>query len=1233
MKKFRIIFLSIIFVILGISLTLLLIFKDSDFFYNKKIINKSDVEAILAKKNDELKNISQQILKIEHETPKDLSAFFFEQNPNLYKNNGIGIFYYQNNKLKYWTTNNFPVPTTATQHFFDKKIINLNNGWFLCSVLDLSEEVFIVALFQIKKEYSYDNNNLNYNYFSELKIPENTEITIDHREKSVVIEVPESEMSLYLFTKKSSLQDIKNVKYFIAVVFILLHIFGLLFYGFYLLLLKSKKNNLFLFLAFFVILLLIRWILLHFNDLFLLSKTNIFDASVFAQSFWLPSLTDLIINVLVFFVSSLLFKRFFIFTFNTKHTKVAKTSVSFILSVLMLFSAEIMLQLFYGLVINSSISFEFSNLFSINLYSIIGTILLILILISFALIFYRLFITFKQYCSLILIFTLLTLGFISACFIYNNKNLDISTTILFNILFFIYFGFLTIITLKNWKSYTSQIVFIIIIALIVSLNFSHLTPFKEFEKTKIFFMKISEEGDVIAEYFIQNIEQELSKDEKLGKIINSNDYNKIGDYVNEKIKSKAYFNKYDSFITICNNNDTLTFQDSQATESCNIYFENLYHENGIKILNSNFYLIKNSNGRINYISEIRNIKSDTTDTKIYVEFFSKIFSEGLGYPELLLDKKLVVERDFKSYNYVKYINNILVLNNNPFQYEYSSTLDYCEDTATYCSLIKNGYIHYHYRPDKDRLLILSKPYSQILNDIISFAYIFIVIFLGFNVYRMFVIWERNKLKNFFNLRVKIYTASISTMLLSLLFLGIIALYFINQAYRQKQKALAQDKLNSVVLQLNNYFSEEASFSLTNLAQLNQYLIDLSNSYFSDINIYDTNGLLAVSSRNEFYDKGLKGRYMDPIAFDRLIVKNNTSVFLQDKIDKINFLSAYVPLKDANNHIIAYINLPYFSRQSEYRTEISNFLTAFVNTFFILMIISIIISLFIARQITSPLNLVQRKFKDIKLTSHNEKIFYSKKDEIGALIDEYNQKIDELQISAEKLAQSERENAWREMAKQIAHEIKNPLTPMKLNIQYLVQNYKQNDERWEEIFKRMSIVIIEQIDTLSNIASEFSNFAKMPIPQRTKCDLKQIIVNSVSVFNIDLEKIHFVLIFDKSKDYFIFADKEQMLRVFNNIIKNATQSIPSENKGIITINIIESHKNYFIEITDNGCGIPEQMIDKMFKPNFTTKSSGMGLGLSMVKAMLLSNDASINFKTQKNTGTTFTIKIAKYIQNS
>jgi len=303
----------------------------------------------------------------------------------------------------------------------------------------------------------------------------------------------------------------------------------------------------------------------------------------------------------------------------------------------------------------------------------------------------------------------------------------------------------------------------------------------------------------------------------------------------------------------------------------------------------------------------------------------------------------------------------------------------------------------------------------------------------------------------------------------------------------------------------------------------------------------------------------------------------------------------------------------------------------VNFYLLLITITVLIAVFISNQITQPLRMIQSKLSKISLGDTNEKIDYEGKDEIGSLVTEYNHMVDELARSAEKLARSERESAWREMAKQIAHEIKNPLTPMKLGVQHLQMTVAREEESGErKNLQRITRTLIDQIDHLSAIATEFSNFAQMPGARNEKVDLVEKI-KKISELFLNTDQIEIDTRFDGIKSAIVFADREQLSRVFINLIKNAIQSIPEEREGKIGVGLETIDNEAIVKVTDNGRGIPDELGDKLFQPNFTTKSSGMGMGLAIVKNIVENAGGSIHYETELGRGTTFIVKLPLYGQ--
>ena len=315
-----------------------------------------------------------------------------------------------------------------------------------------------------------------------------------------------------------------------------------------------------------------------------------------------------------------------------------------------------------------------------------------------------------------------------------------------------------------------------------------------------------------------------------------------------------------------------------------------------------------------------------------------------------------------------------------------------------------------------------------------------------------------------------------------------------------------------------------------------------------------------------------------------------------------------------------VNLPYFAKQSELQGQLFGYLSALLNIYILaFMIVSMGVAL-IANWLTRPLRQLQNQFKQIGLNRKDHSIKYDRNDEIGLLISAYNTMLVQLQQSAEMLAKSEREGAWKEMARQVAHEIKNPLTPMKLSIQHVQRLMENNPHEAEEQMKKITPVLLEQIDALSHIATEFSDFWKLPPPHLEDIELNSFIQSILPLYadypNIKIE-------FIACKEYAnIKADKDQLLRVLNNLINNAIQALQTNEHGKITLSISKEETKFMVSVADNGTGIDDAVKEKIFQPNFSTKSYGTGLGLSMCKRIVEQHGGTIWFESESGKGTVF-----------
>jgi two-component system nitrogen regulation sensor histidine kinase NtrY len=366
--------------------------------------------------------------------------------------------------------------------------------------------------------------------------------------------------------------------------------------------------------------------------------------------------------------------------------------------------------------------------------------------------------------------------------------------------------------------------------------------------------------------------------------------------------------------------------------------------------------------------------------------------------------------------------------------------------------------------------------------------------------------------------------------------------------------------------------------------------------------------------------------MNPLAYYNMNNQNMVQFINLEQIGDVQYQSIYSPIRDITGEAYAYLNIPSFVSEEELRSEISKFLVTIINLNAFVFLVAGVIALFITNRITSSFILIGHKMREINLGKLNEEIAWNRDDEIGGLVKEYNKMVVKLGDSALALAKSEREGAWREMARQVAHEIKNPLTPMKLSIQYLQKCIDNDSANVKELSSNVARTLVEQIDHLSNIAADFSQFANIGQVRNEIFDLNDMMYSLASLYE-STETLEFKWM-PLNMRILVIADKTQLNRLFTNLFQNAVESCTDRETCTVIVKEELLGESVVITITDNGDGIPASMKSKIFIPNFTTKSSGTGLGLAMSKTIVEQAKGEIWFETIEGRGTSFFVKLPR-----
>jgi two-component system, NtrC family, nitrogen regulation sensor histidine kinase NtrY len=1136
---------------------------------------------------------------------------------DLFEKNEISVLITENKQPLFWTDN---IASFFSEiQLLKEGLVQLPNGWYY-HIQNNSRNFTIDGLILIKYNYKIKNDYLRNRFANGFYFPRRFEILKTAEINSFPVY---DSANQYAFSiRPSGTIPCKHSLLLIPVFLFLLAFFSFLF-------ILHKINSHFIhhhpILKSILLLFLLLGVYSLMNALRIpksLYLITLFSPQDFAFTSYWTSLGELLVFSAILFFWSFTFNRSFDLPDWIKKNR-KKRQLGLIIG--LLFSAIYLVFIrfmMFNLVMNSTISFALFRVEDLTITSLYGYLAVGLMLLSYLFFSVKIIQLFRKETSIVEYFVILTAIFIALFTIL----MVFDKTGAFRLSFFFWLiGAITFI--MNRKGVLSNrlmvtVIYVLVFTLFVLFNLTRFIGLHENRVQETMALNLSEEHDPTAELFLKDIDEKLDSDSILPKIFFQH-VEVVENYLAKKYFG-GYFREYDLQVTLCGESDSLNVKPENITQPCLPFFNKMVEKNGTPLQGTHFYYMENTTGRITYFGWLKIITKEGRPANIFIELNSKLMSEGVGFPELLLPQNSVEDQLQNNFSFAKYNNGVLVDRGGNFTYSLSSEA-YKFSGKNIFFKKWDGFDHCIYNYSNGDYIIVSRPVIGVNDYLISFPYIFVFFFL-FALFLNFVSKPTfNLIKKENSLKGKIQFSIIGIVLTSLLIVGTGTIDYIITRYNAGHQKDMIDRINSVSVEME-FLLEKASFAdQSDTGYLNYELMRVSDIFLTDINLYDLKGNLMATSRPEVFEKGLVAPLMDHLAFQDMNFNHSSSFIQHEHIGGLEYLSAYVPLINEDGSKIGYLNLPYFTREQEFRHEVTTFILAFINVYVFLLLASILAAYFIAARITDPLKLIRNHLKGVQLGKNPVPIQYRSDDEIGILVSEYNRKVEELANSAELLARSERESAWREMAKQIAHEIKNPLTPMKLNIQFLQRTDPKTVENYDEIMKRVTETVIEQIDNLSAIATEFSNFAKMPKAQNERFNLSARLEEIIRLYNYTGES-EFVTCFEGAKKLEVYADKEQFSRAIINLFKNAIQAIPENGQGKIMIEIIDEKESALVKISDNGRGIPDELKESIFVPNFTTKTSGAGLGLAITKNIVENFKGEIWFTSEPEAGTTFYIRI-------
>ena len=973
---------------------------------------------------------------------------------------------------------------------------------------------------------------------------------------------------------------------------------------------------------------------------FHLDTLPIFSPRLYASASYLPSLGDLFLHILcvlwavIFITRHTPYKTFFA---RAGHP-VSRFFITLTVLAGLAGYAALFIKIVRSLVLDSSISFDVTHFYAINRYTTFGLLAIITIIAISCMVIYLFNVQLQVLVGRKWVkYACVIAGYVLLFSLAHKISDPFSWYLLGGLVIFIVLLDIPNFPLVSRLFEPHMIIWALVICAFSTGIIRYFNDQKE-QATRVAFVEqhLSPHHDDYIEASFDKVARSIEQDKTLKNFFykpTAAGRRLINQHLDQQYLNSV-ISKYQATVYLFDDDEKGLFNKDTAN------FDFLMNEKSESAITNSSYLFYKESilDRHYYLSYIP-VYSDTVNNVIgYVIIdldLKKALTETV-YPELLQPPANKSSAGEHEYAYSVYVSGKLITQTNDYPFPIRLKHDTLKDQQ---SVFENtgGFSQLYYKIADKRTAVVVHHHSEIIETVTLFSYLFgiqILIAVLIFLYQLYLSYFSGKLfhKKFvrLTLRRRVHFSMLAVVFISFIIIGFVTISFFKSEYRlsnnNKLQTAMQVAKQSVqdYLERKNAFSTEFVFdSVTRSPTFKYFLTDLANSQKIDINIFDNEGNLYATSQDEIYDKGLISRKIQAQAYYELDNEGKSVVIQNEKVAGLSYNSAYQPLRDERGVTLGYINVPFFSSEKDLDFQISNILVTLINLYAFIFLVSSLLTVVVTRWMTRTFDIIIKKFETLNL-EQNERIEWDYEDEIGNLVKGYNKMVKKVEENAARLAQSERESAWREMARQVAHEIKNPLTPMKLNIQYLQQAMRNDNPNIKQLAEKVSDSIIEQIDNLSYIASEFSNFATMPEAKPEELEPGTLLEKALELYYND-EGLTVTL--QKSDEkLLVLADKSQLLRVFTNLLENARQAIAPGTDGTISVTLSRQGDSLMIAVADNGSGINEEVSKKIFQPYFTTKSSGTGLGLAMTRKIIEFWKGEIWFETKEHEGTTFFIKL-------
>ena len=778
----------------------------------------------------------------------------------------------------------------------------------------------------------------------------------------------------------------------------------------------------------------------------------------------------------------------------------------------------------------------------------------------------------------------------------------------------------------NLFSWTHIVVYVLCVSLysVVAMNVYGLD--KEYETNRVNTSKLAIERDLSLEMFLRDMEPAVGTDPFIAALTSVNGAELIKNRLIERYLYGDVVRQYNITLSTCSPNNLIALGQGAEPIGCFAFYDNMIRDYGVALApGSSFYYLHNFNGLASYLGVFTYYDPATFDvSRLFIELESKYKNDVVNNPfDAVTARSGLVASLPRHYSYARYSDDRLVSYGGNYNYPVNPPSGY---EIGYRMVNKDGYVHFVNRLSDEDVTVISRPRRPLFPHLVSFSYL--ALFYGLFMIVFTLRWRKEKIFNLpkHSLKRKITLLITISMVFALGTMGVGSVIYVMRLNRENNREAMDGLMSSAQSCLSEPCKYAMRYNELVTPELYAAMEEFSRITHSDLNLYNIHGELISSTKPELFEQLLVGKRMNNKAFRQIVKERQLRCVNLESIAGVSFYSIYEPVFNGDGTIVAIVNVPYFNRSEDVTNATASTISAVINIYLILLIAAIALGAIISNSISRPIVEIKDRIGSLALSGNRRIRYRNTKDELSVLIDAYNKMVEDLEESTRRLAQNEREQAWKVMARQIAHDIKNPLTPMKLSLQYLMKMKEAGVPGWEEKLDSVSHSLLEQIETLSQAAEEFSSFASNE--EITRLDLCALIEEQRILFDnrddIVFEYRHSV------EQAWVEGRRRQLARVLVNLITNAIQAIDNAGTpdGHIRISLLPSRLEgsaaWRIDVEDNGPGVGEDDLEKLFTPNFTTKKTGTGLGLAICRTIVEQNRGTIGYSRSALGGADFTI---------